>query len=340
MGGDEDLLAAVGLPDRYQLVALVHGQRPNAVVPQVLQSLHRQTLHRTVPGHHHQIELLLAGLPVMEHGLHPLTLLDLQNVDEVGTLGGLARLGDLIALLPVDFTGIGKEQDMIVGRSGKHIHHRILFPGGDALLAHAALGLSGILADGSPLDVARLRQSKDALLLLNEVLNVDLVLHVLDLGLAVIAELLGNGGQLLLQDLTHQTFVGQHPVEVSDPLLQLLVLALQLLPVQALQCLQAHIQNGLRLNIVQTEALHELLLGIVISAADNLDDLIDVVLRDQQTLQQMRPLLCLFQIVAGPADDDFLLKRQIFVNDVPQGQDLGLVLVIHQSQHIDGKRSL
>ena len=340
MGGNEDLLAAVGLPDRYQLVALVHGQRPDTVVAEVLQRLHRQTLHRTVPGHHHQIELLLAGLPVVKHGLHPLTLLDLQNVDEVGALGGLAGLGDLIALLPVDFTGIGKEQDMIVGRSGKHIHHRILFPGGDALFAHAALGLSGILADGGPLDVARLRQSKDALLLLNEVLNVDLVLHVLNLGLAVIAELFGNGGQFFLQDLTHQTFVGQHPVEVSDPLLQLLVLALQLLPVQALQRLQAHIQNGLCLNIVQTEALHELLLGIVISAADNLDDLIDVILRDQQTLQQMSPLLRLFQIVAGPADDDFLLERQIFVNDVPQGQDLGLVLVIHQSQHIDGKRSL
>ena len=54
----------------------------------------------------------------------------------------------------------------------------------------------------------------------------------------------------------------------------------------------------------------------------------------------MSPLLSLFQIVAGPADDDLLLKRQIFVNDVPQGQNLGLVLVIHQSQHIDGKRSL
>ena len=340
MGSDEDLLAAVSLPDRYQLVALVHSQRPDAVIAEVLQSLHRQTLHRTVPGHHHQIELVLAGLPVVKHGLHPLTLLDLQNVDEVCSLGGLAGFGDLITLLPVDLAGIGKEQDMIVGRSGKHIHHRILFPGGDALLAHAALGLSGILADGSPLDVARLRQSKDALLLLNEVLNVDLVLHVLNLGLAVIAELLGNGGEFFLQDLTHQTFVGPYPVEVSDPLFQLLVLALQLLPVQALQRLQAHIQNGLCLNIVQTEAFHQLLFGVIIGTADDLDDLIDVVLGDQQTLQQMRPLLSLFQIVAGPADDDLLLERQVFVNDVPQGQDLGLVLVIHQSQHIDGKRSL
>ena len=68
--------------------------------------------------------------------------------------------------------------------------------------------------------------------------------------------------------------------------------------------------------------------------------IVNVILRDQQTLQQMRPLLSLFQIVAGPADDDLLLERQIFVNNVPQGQDLGLVLVIHQSQHIDGKRSL
>ena len=52
-----------------------------------------------------------------------------------------------------------------------------------------------------------------------------------------------RGGRTPQRDVykrQHQTFVGQHPVEVSDPLLQLLVLALQLLPVQALQCFQAH----------------------------------------------------------------------------------------------------
>ena len=51
-----------------------------------------------------------------------------------------------------------------------------------------------------------------------------------------------------------------------------------------------------------------------------MNDLVDVVLGNQQTLQQMGALLCLFQVVPGPADNDLLLERQVLVNDVPQRQ--------------------
>ena len=39
MGGDEDLLAAVSLPDSDQLVTLLHPQGTDAVIPQILQSI-------------------------------------------------------------------------------------------------------------------------------------------------------------------------------------------------------------------------------------------------------------------------------------------------------------
>ena len=71
-----------------------------------------------------------------------------------------------------------------------------------------------------------------------------------------------------------------------------------------------------------------------------MDDLVDVVLCDEQTLQQMSTGLCVLQVIAGAADDDLLLKGQIFVDDVPQGEDLRLGLVIHQRQHIDGEGGL
>ncbi len=227
-----------------------------------------------------------------------------------------------------------------MGGGGEHVHHGVLVPGGDALLAHAALALGRILADGGALDVPVGGEGEDALLLLDQVLDVDLVLHVLDLGLAVVAVLVGDGLQLLLQDGLYQILIRQHPQIVGDFLLQLLVLVLQLLPVQPLQSLQAHIQNGLGLDIVQTEAVHQVLLGVVIAGADDMDDLVDVVLGNQQTLQQMGPLLGLLQVVAGAADDDLLLEGQVLVDDVPQGEDLGLGLVLHQGQHIDGKGGL
>ena len=54
----------------------------------------------------------------------------------------------------------------------------------------------------------------------------------------------------------------------------------------------------------------------------------------------MGALLRLLQVEPRPADDDLLLERQVLVNDVAQGQDLGLALVVHQCQHIDGERGL
>ena len=67
---------------------------------------------------------------------------------------------------------------------------------------------------------------------------------------------------------------------------------------------------------------------------------VDVVLCDEQTLQQVGALLRLFQVVPCPPDDDLLLELQILVDDVPQGEDLRLPLVLHQRQHVDGKRGL
>mgnify|MGYP000391065508 CR=1 FL=1 len=48
------------------------------------------------------------------------------------------------------------------------------------------------------------------------------------------------------------------------------------------------------------------------------------------------------QIVAGAADDDLLLEGDVLVQDVAQGEDLGLGLAagLHQGQHIDGEGGL
>ena len=51
---------------------------------------------------------------------------------------------------------------------------------------------------------------------IDEVLDVDLVLHVLDFRLPLVAVLVGNGLELLLPNLTHQAVVGQHTAEVGD----------------------------------------------------------------------------------------------------------------------------
>ena len=170
-------------------------------------------------------------LPIVEHSLDPLSLLHLEDVDDVGPLGGFAGDGNLIALLPVDLSGVREEEDIVVGGGGEPVHHIVLLPGGDALLAHAALGLGGVLADGGSLDIPRLGQGEDALLFLDEVLDVDFVLHVLDFRHSFVAVLSGDSGELLFQNLADQSLVGEDFLEIGNALFQLLVLVFQLLPV-------------------------------------------------------------------------------------------------------------
>ena len=108
-----------------------------------------------------------------------------------------------------------------MGGGGEHRVHIVLLPGGHTLSAYASLALGGVLAGGGALDVAVGRHGKDGLLLLDEILNVDIVLHEADLGLALVAILVPDLNQLVLEHPTQLALVGQQGVEVRDALLQL-----------------------------------------------------------------------------------------------------------------------
>ena len=276
----------------------------------------------------------------MDHRLHALARLHLDDVDDVCALGSLAALGDLIALLAVHLAGVREEEDIVVGRGGEHVDHRVLVAGGDALLAHAALTLRGVLARARALDVAVARQGEDALLLFDEVFDVDLVLDLLDLGLALIAILVANFNELVLQNALEHRLVGEKLDKVGDLLFQLVKLVLELFAVETLQGLQAHIENGLRLHVGEREAFHQLFLRVVVARADDVDDLVDIVLRNEQTLQQVLALACLFEVILRSARDELFLEGEILVDDVAQGQNLRLLLVVDKRQHVDGKARL
>ena len=71
-----------------------------------------------------------------------------------------------------------------------------------------------------------------------------------------------------------------------------------------------------------------------------MDDLVDVVLRDEKALQQVLALARFFEVILRSARDKLFLEGKILVDDVAQGQDLRLLLVVHKRQHIDGEARL
>ena len=129
-------------------------------------------------------------------------------------------------------------------------------------------------------------QRKDALLLFDKILHVDLIDNVLYLGAALVAVLIAQRDKLIFQNALDKLGVGKQALEISDLLFKLLVLKLQLLAVESLKRDKAHITYRLRLNVAQAEALHQILLRVVVAGADDVDDLVDIVLRDEQAFQR------------------------------------------------------
>ena len=54
----------------------------------------------------------------------------------------------------------------------------------------------------------------------------------------------------------------------------------------------------------------------------------------------MGPLSCLTQVILGTAGKHFHLVGKVLVQNLPQGQDLGLLLIVHQGQHNDTEATL
>ena len=334
---DEDVLVAAGLDDGDKLVALVKIQRSYAVCADVLQRGLAHALDGAVARDKDKVAVLIQSAAADHCGDLLLILgavVHLDYIHQIRAARGAAGLRNIIALLDIYAAGLGEEQNIIVRGRSEHGLHEVLVLRRHRADALAAAPLGAVLTDGQALDIAAVGQRKDALLLFDKILHVDLIDNVLYLGAALVAVLIAQRDKLIFQNALDKLGVGKQALEISDFLFKLLVLKLQLLAVESLKRDKAHITYRLRLNVAQAEALHQILLRVVVAGADDVDDLVDIVLRDEQAFQQMSALLGLAQIVARAADDDVLLEGQVLVDNVAQGQYLRLTLIIHERQHI------
>ena len=199
--------------------------------------------------------------------------------------------------------------------------------------ASAAALLGAIGRSGNALDIARVREGEDALLLFDQVLDINLVFDILNFGAAVVAVFVADGKQLVFQNALEHVFVGKQLAVILDALFQLVVLVLQLLALESLQTFELHVEHDLRLNFRQVELCHQALFRVVVALADGLDDLVNVLLSNEQTLKHVLALECLFEIVLRAASDDLLLEGEVLVQHVAQRENLRLRLVIDQRQH-------
>ena len=130
--------------------------------------------------------------------------------------------------------------------------------------------------------------------------------------------------QLVDDDLHQQPLAGEDRAQPLDRLQQLGELVENLLPLEAGQPLQLHVEDRLRLDLRQAELRHQALarLGDGLRPANQLDHRVEVIERDLQAFEDVVARLGLAQLELGPPADDLAAELDEALDQLEQGQHL------------------
>ena len=218
---------------------------------------------------------------------------------------------------------------------------RVLLAGDVADDPLAAAVLAPVRVDGLALDVAAARDRDHDVLVGDQVLVGHLAAGVVgDAGSALAGVLLLELGQLVLDDPADPGRVGQDVLELGDQLDDRQVLVLDLLAFEGGQAGQPHVEDGLGLELGQVEPAHQVGPGEVHvgRVADRLDDRVEVVERDLEPFEDVRPGARLAEIELGPAPDDLAAVVEPVDEDAAQRE--GLRLAVDEREHVHVEREL
>ena len=215
----------------------------------------------------------------------------------------------------------------------------VLVPAVHAVDAPAAPLLLVVVVGLLALDVAEVGHGDHALLLGNQVLDIHLAADGGNLRAALVGELALHLQGLVLDDGQPPALAGQDGVEVGDVGVELVQLVFNLQNLQPSQLAQLELADGVGLQIVKAEALHQRGLGLgpaALAGPDGGDDLVHNVDGLFQALQNVGAVLGLFQVELGAAGDDLHLELDVLLQNLPQVQQLGLALYNGQHNHAKG----
>ena len=244
-----------------------------------------------------------------------LALLERQKVYDRGAAGVARPQRELVNLQAVDLALRGEEHHVVVGRSYELLLHEVF-----GLEVHAADALAAamLLAVGTgrqSLNVARLRDGDDHVLLGDEVLDVDILGCIRDVGPPLVGVLRPDLCHFIFDDAQNQGDIGENLLVPRDLLTQLGELIHDFPALEAGEATQSHLEDGIALRVAQTETLGQttLCLNIVGARSDDGDNLVNVVQRDDETLEDVGALASLAELVLGAPGDDLFLVLYVVV---------------------------
>ena len=146
--------------------------------------------------------------------------------------------------------------------------------------------------------------------------------------------------QLLADDRVDARLVAEDLAQLADPLDLVVVLGLDRVGLERGELRQAQVEDRRRLDLGQREARDELVARVLAVArgADELDDRVEVVERDEQALEHVDAALEHAQLVLRAAHDDLALVLDVVLDDLAQRQRPRHVL--DERDHVHAERRL
>ena len=298
-GAQNNLVTWVDAADVNKLVAVLEVDCNEAVLACTVVLRHCCLLDHTLLGSKHQVVVFweVAG---SDNCLDLLALCKrLDDVDYGATLGCSVANRKLVDLEAIHLTKVGKEQYVIMGGSNKEVLDKIVLFERNTLYSLTAALLGAINLNRNALYIASVSDGDNHILFGDKILNVQ-VLNVLvrDLRTTFVSVAVGNLTELISDNCQDLFLVGEKILVVGNVKSELGDLVNKILTCQAGETTQTHLKDCLALNLIQAKALvHALLcLGIVLRAADDVDDFVNVINCGQKAFQNMDALLGLIQV--------------------------------------------
>ena len=174
----------------------------------------------------------------------------------------------------------------------------------------------------------------------DQVLERQLGFFLHDLRATLVLILVFDLGQFIADDLAHQRLAAQDRPQIFNLLQYLAILLDQLIALQLGEPLQAHLQNGVRLQFRQLKLLHQAGAGDIrrLRAPDEGDDGIQIIQRDLEAFKDMGALFRLAKIIRRPPHDD--LAPMLNEGDENPLEVQHFRPIVDERQHVHAERGL
>ena len=232
--------------------------------------------------------------------------LERQQVRDVLTASRARCLRQVVRLGAIHPALGGEEQDPVVGGADEEMVDDVVGLEPGTLHALAAAFLAAVQIGLRALGVTGFGDRDDDVLAGDQVLVGNLAVGRDDPGAPVVAVLVGDLLELVAHDTALTLRLGENVLQVGDLGLDLGQIVDDALTLQCRQPAQLHVEDGLRLDLVDVEQFDQALTRIVdgLRGADQRDHLVERVERLDQAAQNVGALVGFSQPVAGAPDDD------------------------------------